>query len=133
MYDSPLGALALHVMLYGVVLGCRPASEKGSVLPVELIATLPVARTVPAVVRETVTEREPEVDEMAAALAMTRLVNGASTMTETKFGSVGGGEVASSGRYGRTAGAQRKARSGEVEVAGMRNWPPGVTGCAVCL
>lgn len=123
--------MALQVILYGVLLGCRPASENGSVLPVELTGTLPVARMVPEVVRVTVTEREPEVEEMAAALAMSELIKGESTIMEMKLGV--GGEVASSGRYGRTAGAQWKARSGEGEVAGTRNWPPGMTGCAVGL
>jgi hypothetical protein len=107
--------------LYGVVLGVRPESEKGSSALEALSETEPCARVVVPIL--TVMESWAEVlaeSVIGLALAMLVLVTGVSMMNAA-------GEDASDARYGLKAGAQRKARRGVEEDEGKGNWPLGGT------
>jgi len=68
-YVSPLVALSIHVMLYGIMLGWRSTSESGSVLP--RIHPDNACRENGSDGGEGDSGGEPEVEEIVAVLAMT--------------------------------------------------------------
>jgi len=112
--------VAEHVIVCADFCAFRAESEKGSACLVALSGTAPLVSTLP--LTEIVTSRVPGPRVIGTALEISEKVMGVSMRMAT--GDVEEDCVASSGRYGRIAGAHRRARRGEEDVAGIGKRPP---------
>jgi hypothetical protein len=87
---------------------------------VALSGTTPLVSILP--LTETVTSRVPGPRVIGTALSISEKVTGVSMSIAT--GEVAEARAASSGRYGRIAGPQRRARRGKDDMAGIGKRPP---------
>ena len=109
-------------MLYASFWAVRLVRENLISCLLALSGIIPVARVFPLVLTVTANDpASPLLDKViGSAPAIWIYVTGTSTIMLARL-------VVSSARYGRMAGAQRKASRGEDEVDGVRKLPPGGT------